>query len=54
MFPPDSILGDLDILKARVVTILEEDYPPNLKSIYDPSSLLYIIGESFYQWIVSL
>ena len=44
----DKLKEDLKLIqkfKVKVVTFEEEDYPPNLKILYDPPLVLYIRGE---------
>ena len=41
----DSELSYISRHKLRVTTILDEDYPVNLKEIYDPPILIYVKGE---------
>lgn len=35
----------MDKVGARIITILDPGYPPNLKEIYDPPVVLYVRGE---------
>jgi len=37
-------LRSLEKIGARIVTRDDEEYPPNLKQIYDPPPLLYVLG----------
>ncbi|MDE6188806.1 MAG: DNA-processing protein DprA [Clostridia bacterium] len=41
----DRMIEDMDKFGVRVMTILDDDYPPQLKSIYDPPLTLYYIGD---------
>lgn len=44
----DSLKNELDLakkLKAKIVTVNDEEYPQNLKNIYDPPICLYLNGE---------
>lgn len=46
--PRDEILRDMErlhALGARVVLRWDNDYPPNLREIYDPPALLFVRGE---------
>jgi DNA processing protein len=46
--PENDIMKDLDTLErleARVITRWDDDYPVNLKEIYDPPALLFVRGE---------
>ncbi len=38
-------LSDLKSLGVRIVSFLDEDYPPSLRAIADPPALLYVLGE---------
>jgi DNA processing protein len=38
-------LNSLEKIGARLLTWEEEEYPPNLKQIYDPPPVIYIMGE---------
>lgn len=45
---PDDINRELELIKKnklKVMTIFDEDYPKNLKEIYDPPIVLYILGK---------
>ncbi|MGO9567502.1 MAG: DNA-processing protein DprA [Desulfomonilaceae bacterium] len=45
--PRDDIIREMEILQklgARIVSRWDEDYPPNLKEIYDPPALLFVRG----------
>ncbi len=46
--PRDDIVREMEILEklgARVVSRWDDDYPSNLKEIYDPPALLFVRGE---------
>jgi DNA processing protein len=46
--PQDDIVREMEILQklgARIVSRWDDDYPPNLKEIYDPPALLFVRGE---------
>ena len=40
----ESIIDECERLHYQIITIEEEEYPKNLKEIYDPPSVLYISG----------
>lgn len=45
--PRDDIVREMEILRkldARIISRWDEDYPPNLKEIYDPPALLFVRG----------
>lgn len=41
----ENLLSICDTKKIKFTTILDDDYPENLKNIYDPPVLLYYMGE---------
>ena len=41
----DSELSYINKNRLKIITILDEDYPVNLKEIYDPPILIYVKGE---------
>ncbi len=41
----DNIIEEMNRLGVSVMTILDEDYPPRLKDIYDPPLTLYYKGD---------
>lgn len=41
----DRILENLEKKEIKTVTILDDDYPPNLREIYDPPSVIFYQGE---------
>ena len=48
--PHERIMGDIKLLErldARIITRWEQDYPANLKDIYDPPALLFVRGSLF-------
>jgi DNA processing protein len=50
--PRDDIMREMEILQklgARIVSRWDDDYPPNLKEIYDPPALLFVRGEIILQ-----
>ncbi len=40
----DTILRKLDLLKGKIISIKEPEYPASLSQIYDPPALLYMLG----------
>lgn len=46
--PEQAVRKELTLLEqsgARIVTLMDEDYPPRLREIHDPPALLYLKGE---------
>ena len=41
----NNIIKSSDPQQVRVISILDQDYPKLLKAIYDPPSLLYLLGK---------